>query len=130
MVKEFFVILAALFLGYGLSFGLNLPVPSNVLGFILLFAALCLKIVKLRDVEKLSDFIIKYLSLFFVVPTVGIMVHFDLIGEQLFKILVPLMISILLGYFVTAKVTELIINYEEKKKMDKGRKMLGGSQNE
>lgn len=130
VVKQFFIILLAFFLGYALSSGLNLPIPSNVLGFIILLTALCFKIVKLKHIENICDFIIKYLSVFFVVPTVGIMVHFELIGQQLIKILVPLMFSIFLGYFAAAKVTEIIINHSRKKKMDINRDFLGGTNHE
>ena len=130
VVKQFFIILAALFLGYALSNSLNIPIPSNVLGFIILFIALCLGIIKVKQVEKISNFIIKYLSLFFVVPTVGIMVYFELIGQQFIKILVPLMASILLGFYVAAKVTELIINHEDKKKLDIDRDCSGGIHHE
>lgn len=114
LVKQFFIILTALFMGYILSTTLHLPIPSNVLGLILLFLALCLGIVKLKHVDQISDFIITYLSVFFVVPTVGIMVHMDLIGHQFVKILVPLLLSIIIGFFVAGKVTELCIKWKEK----------------
>lgn len=126
IVKQFFIVLSALFIGYTLSTSLHLPIPSNVLGFVILFTALCLGVVKLKHIESLSDFIIKYLSVFFVVPTVGIMVYFELIGQQFIKILLPLMISIILGFFVAAKVTEIIINYQDKKRNIKEDR-LGGN---
>ncbi len=87
ILKQLFLILSALFLGYALTLAVHLPIPANVVGFALLFAALCFGFVKLRDVDKVSDFIIKYLAVFFVTPTVGIMQYFDLIGEQFFHIM-------------------------------------------
>ena len=115
IVKQFAIVLAALFIGYGFSSGFHLPIPSNVLGFIILFLTLCLGVVKLKDVEDVSNFIIKYLSLFFIVPIVGVMVHFELISEQYIQIFVPMILSVLIGFFVAAKVTELFINIVEKK---------------
>lgn len=124
ILKQLFLILSALFMGYAMSLMVHLPIPANVLGFALLFAALCFGIVKLQHVDKVSDFIIKYLAIFFVTPTVGIMQYFDLIGEQFIHILVPLLASILIGFFTAAKVTELFIRLAERNRLKKG---LGGS---
>lgn len=124
ILKQLFFILSALFLGYALTLTVHLPIPANVIGFALLFAALCFGFVKLRDVDKVSDFIIKYLAVFFVTPTVGIMQYFDLIGEQFLHIMVPLLASILIGFFTAAKVTELFIRIGERNRRRKG---LGGN---
>lgn len=123
ILKQLFTILSALFLGYALSMAFHLPIPANVLGFAILFAALCFGIVKLRHVDRVSDFIIKYLAVFFVTPTVGIIQYLDLIGEQFLYIAVPLLASILIGFFTAAKVTELFIRFGERIRMKKG---LGG----
>lgn len=124
MLKQLFLILSALFLGYALSLTVSLPIPANVIGFVILFTALCFGIVKLKHVDKVSDFIIKYLAVFFVTPSVGIMQYFDLIGEQFIHILVPLLASILIGFFTAAKVTELFIRLSERNRLKKG---LGGN---
>lgn len=129
IIKEFFIVLGALFLGYLISGALNVPIPSNVLGFLVLLLALCTGLLKVKHVEKVSDFIIRHLSIFFVVPTVGIMVHFQLIYSQFIKILVPLMLSILLGYLAAGKVTEMIINYADKKKLKLEQHRNGGDLN-
>ena len=127
MVKQFFCILFALFLGYALSMAFHLPIPANVLGFALLFAALCLGIIKIQHVDRVSDFIIKYLAVFFVTPTIGVMQYFDLIGDQFFHIVIPLFLSIFIGFFTAAKVTELFIKLGEQKRMISKRKGAGGS---
>jgi len=127
IIKQFFFILSALFLGYALSMAFHLPIPANVLGFALLFAALCLGIVKIQHVDRVSDFIIKYLAVFFVTPTIGVMQYFDLIGDQFFHIVIPLFISIFIGFFTAAKVTELFIKLGEQKRMISKRKGAGGS---
>lgn len=124
ILKQLFIILSALFLGYAVSIAVHLPIPANVIGFAILFAALCLGIVKLHHVDRVSDFIIKYLAMFLVTPTVGIMQYFDLIGEQFLHIIVPLMASILIGLFVAAKVTELFIRLAERNRIKRG---LGSS---
>lgn len=109
MVKQFIIILSALFLGYFASGFSHIPVPSNVIGLVLLFVLLLIGAVKLKWVEEAADFILKYLALFFVVPTVGIMVHFDVLSKEAVKIFVPLILSIIIGLFVSGKVTEILI---------------------
>jgi holin-like protein len=123
ILKQLIIILSALFAGHALSTAFHLPIPANVLGFALLFAALCIGFVKLHHVDRVSDFIIKYLAVFFVTPTIGIMQYFDLIGKQFFQIIVPLLVSILIGFFTAAKVTELCIRIGDRKGM---RKDMGG----
>ncbi len=120
IVKQLFIILLALFLGYGLSEILNIPIPANVIGFALLFFALCIGAIKIKQVDKVSDFIIKYLAVFFVTPTIGIMMYFELIGKELVHILVPLMLSIIIGFFTAAKVTEIFIEIAKKRDKRKG----------
>lgn len=124
ILKQLSIILSALFLGYALTMAFHVPVPANVLGFAVLFAALCFGVIKPHHVDRVSDFIIQYLAVFFVAPAVGIMQYFDLIGEHFFSITVPLMASIIVGFFTAAKVTELFIRIGEKNKIKKG---LGGS---
>lgn len=122
MIKQFFILFSALFAGYFITHVTGLPIPSNVVGLVILFAALCIGIVKIHHVDKVSEFIIKYLAVFFIVPTVGIMVYLDLLASQAMKILVPLIISILLGFFVAGKTTEITIRIMEKRKIKKNLK--------
>ncbi|MEG1584011.1 MAG: CidA/LrgA family protein [Anaerovorax sp.] len=121
MIKQFFLIFLPLFLGYCIIALTGIPIPANVVGLVLLFLGLCCGIIKLHHVDKVSDTIIKYLAVFFVVPTVGIMVYWDVIANQAVKILVPLVVSILIGFFVAGKVTELSILILEKRRIKKNK---------
>lgn len=125
-IKQFFFILSALFMGYVCSTALKIPIPPNVLGFIFLFFALLFGLIKLHHIERVCDFIISYLALFFVVPTVGLMLHADLLKSQFLQILTPLMVSILLGFFVAAKVTEGCIWLNERRKIRETDQHSGG----
>lgn len=119
IIKQLFIILSALFAGFIISSAFHLPIPANVLGLILLFTALCIGLIKLEHVEQISDFIIKYLAVFFVVPTVGIMVNFHILSKEFVKIMVPLILSVLIGFFVAGKATELCIRWREKSGREK-----------
>ncbi|WP_206459800.1 CidA/LrgA family protein [Anaerovorax sp. IOR16] len=113
-IKQLFILLAALFIGFIASEGFGIPLPSNVIGLLLLLFALIIGLIKLKDVEDTADFIIKHLALFFVAPTVGLMLYFDLIKESFLQIALPLFGSIIIGFFVAGKVTQLAINLQIK----------------
>lgn len=115
-MKQFLILTGAYGLGYAVSTGLDLPVPANVLGLLILFGALCLGWLKLSDVEDTADFIIQHLALFFMPPTVGIMIYFDLLTSSFLKIFVPLLTSILIGFFVAGQVTQLVIRTLERRR--------------
>ena len=52
---------------------LALPVPANVVGVVLLFALLCLGVVKLEHVAETADFLLRHLVFFFIPIAVGLM---------------------------------------------------------
>ncbi len=115
MIKQIFILFGALFLGYLITYYSGIQLPANVLGMVILFLCLLFKLIGLKDVDKVSDFIVQYLAVFFVVPTVGVMLYFDLLWTQALKILVPLVVSILLGYFVAGRTTEFSILWMQKR---------------
>lgn len=51
----------------------GLPIPGNVLGVLLLFALLCLGVIKLEQVQLAADFLLKHLVFFFAAVAVGLM---------------------------------------------------------
>jgi len=51
----------------------GIPIPGNILGMLLLFVLLCLKIVRLEHVEGVSTFFLKNLAFFFLPAGVGLM---------------------------------------------------------
>ncbi len=59
--------------GQWLTEALALPVPANVVGVVLLFALLCLGLVKLTYVAETADFLLRHLVFFFIPIAVGLM---------------------------------------------------------
>lgn len=127
-MKQFLLIAAMYGLGHIVSVGLGLPLPANVLGLLFLFLALCLKVIKLSDVETVADFIISHLALFFVVPTVGIMLYFDLLGRSFLQIFVPLLTAAVAGFFVTGHVTQMVIRRMAAARLSQGKKREAGGE--
>lgn len=122
IVKQFTLIVAIMFIGKWIVEVTGIPIPANVLGMIILLLALMSGILKEKDVKETSNFIIAHLSLFFVVPSVGIILYLDLFTKSFFKLMIPLLVSIILGLFVCGKVVEGVIKLQDRNKLKKDEK--------
>ena len=85
-----------------------LPIPASVYGLALLFAALCLKLVKVEQVKEVGGFLASILPVLFVSPTVGIVEHWAVIRPQLLPIALLLLASTLLTFGISGGITQLL----------------------
>ena len=106
MLKAFLIIFLFLGLGELTVYLIQMPVPGNILGMILIFVALKLKLIKLEDVKPASDKLIQYLMLFFVPFGVGLLAYFDFIKAHWIVLTVAAVISTLITLYVTAIVQQ------------------------
>ncbi len=83
-VKGIFIILLFLALGILCSHAIDHFLPGSVIGMVLLFLALKMKLVKPEDVRPVADFLTKNMTLFFLPATIGIMEQWGLIKPNLF----------------------------------------------
>lgn len=72
-VKGIAIILAFLALGEVVSILIRHFIPGSVVGMLLLFGALCLKLVKVETVREVADFLTGNMTIFFIPAFVGIM---------------------------------------------------------
>jgi len=87
MLKGFVILFTCLTLGEILSLSLQVPIPGNVLGMLLLTGALHFKVIRLKDVKPAADGLLQYIALLFVPPGVGLILYFDILKEEWFSIL-------------------------------------------
>ena len=71
MILQFGVLFAYLALGELIVWATGLPVPSSIIGMLLLTASLKAGIIKQRHVARLADFLVRNLGFFFVPAGVG-----------------------------------------------------------
>ena len=107
-LSQFLIILGFTLTGEALQRFLPLPIPASVYGLLALFAALCLKIVRLEQVKETGDFLRSLLPLLFVSPTVGIMEHWGLIAPRLGAIALLLAVSTFVTFGISGTVTRLL----------------------
>ena len=81
---------------------LDIPVPGPVIGLGLLFVGLLFRGYIPEALSDVADALITHLSLLFVPAGVGIMLHANLIGDEILPISVALVLSTVLAIAVTA----------------------------
>lgn len=106
MLKALLYIFFFLGLGELIVYFIDLPVPGNILGMILIFVALKLKFIKLETVKPASDMLIQYLMLFFVPFGVGLLAYFDFIRVHWIVLTVAAVVSTLITLYVTAIIQQ------------------------
>ena len=88
-------------LGELLSRGLHLPFPGPVVRMFFLLLALQWPSVR-EPVAACAEFLLGHLSLLFVPVGVGVMTHFDLVGQYGGRMLAVIALSTWIGLAVTA----------------------------
>jgi holin-like protein len=84
----------------------HLPVPGNVIGLVVLFAALACGAIKLEWLELGGGFLTKHLAFFFVPVTVGVMGFGATFARAGVGIVVALLVSAIVGLVVAGVTTE------------------------
>ena len=109
------IIFGISFVGELLNVLLPLPVPASVYGLIILFLLLCTKIVKLEQVETVSEYMMAIMPLFFIEPTVGIMNSYGLVKGNILALFIACFLSFVSVIAVTGLVSQAIIRLKRKK---------------
>ena len=105
-VREFLIIMIFTLIGELLQKLLPIPIPASVYGLLLLFLALCTKVVKISDIEKVGDFMIAIMPVMFIAPAVKIMDIWGDIAGDLIPIIVVMVLSTIIVFAVAGWVTQ------------------------
>ncbi|QOJ79064.1 CidA/LrgA family protein [Infirmifilum lucidum] len=108
MYKGLAIIFGFLLLGELTSNILALPVPGSVLGMVYLTLALLVGLVRLEDVEREAEFLVRNMSVMFIPPGVGIMLYWGLVQSQLVPLALALVASFLATLLLTGKLVEAL----------------------
>ena len=100
-------------LGEALNRLLPLPIPAAVYGLVLLFAALCLKIIKVEQINKVSDFLLTILPVLFVSPAVNLLESWGILAPHVIPIALLVLSSTVLVFAVAGLVSQLFCGKEK-----------------
>lgn len=105
-LPSFLIILGFSFAGEALQRLIPLPIPASVYGIVLLFAALCLGIVKVERVRSAGAFLSSLLPVLFVSPAAGILESWGLIREAMVPICLLVLASTALTFGISGRVAQ------------------------
>jgi holin-like protein len=108
MILQLAVLFAFLALGELIVYLTGIPIPSSIIGMLLLTAALKLKIIRPMWVDKAADFLIKNLGFFFVPAGVGLMNCLGLLSAEWIPIVGATVISTFVIIAVTGWAHQLV----------------------
>lgn len=87
---------------------LDLPIPGNVLGIIVLFLLLCSGIVKERYISEAANFLLRHLVFFFVPIAVGLMNWGEVFYDYGWVLLMAIVLSTALPLLVVGWLAEAL----------------------
>ena len=111
-LTQFLIIMGFTLAGEALQRIIPLPVPASVYGIALLFAALCLKIVKVEQVKQTGTFLSSILPILFVSPAVGILEDWALVREDILAIMLLLIGSTVLTFAIAGWTAQAFLKKE------------------
>ena len=111
LFREAIVIFGIYLMGELISGLLNLPIPGNILGMLILLLLLCTKVIKLEQIETVSTFLLDHLAFFFIAAGVGLMTSVGVIKDTWLKLII---VCILTTSIVIAS-TGLIVQFVSRK---------------
>lgn len=95
-------------LGEALHVLLPLPIPAAIYGLVLLFVALCLRIVKVEHIKQLSGFLLTIMPVLFVAPAVNLLESWGILLPDLGYILLLIAVSTILVFAVSGLVCQAV----------------------
>ena len=114
-LMQFGIILGLSLVGEVLNSVIPLPVPASVWGMVLLFVLLCLKVIKLDQVQDAADFLLSIMTVMFVPVGASLITSFADIKDEILGIFAIIIVSTVVCFLVTGKVAQRIIDKSENK---------------
>ncbi|MCC5909443.1 MAG: CidA/LrgA family protein [Clostridiaceae bacterium] len=108
ILRQFLIVLAVCLSGEFLNRLLNISIPGNVLGMILLLTLLLTGVIKLEMIDKVTKFLLDHLAFFFIPAGVGILNNVDAIRGQWIPIVTVIIISTILVIVTTGITIQLL----------------------
>ena len=119
--KQLAIIIGCLAVGELVVWLTHVPVPSSILGMLLLTAMLQMKVVRLEWVESLSNFLVANMGFFFVPPGVALILYFDVIRAEFWSIAISVVVSTILVMVMTGwshNLTRIVLKKLKEKNTD------------
>lgn len=104
IIVQLAIIFAFLGLGELIVSLSEIPVPSSIIGMLSLTLSLQLKVVRLRWVSGVAEFMTRNLGFFFIPAGVSLMLYFDIIAKEWIPIVTASALSTVIVLYITGHV--------------------------
>lgn len=91
-------------------------VPGSIIAMILLFLLLQFKVVKIENIKEVSDFFLNNMAIFFVPAGVSLITSLNIIMDNIFVLLISVVLSTVIVMYVTGIVVQKMIIRKNKVK--------------
>ena len=112
---QFLIIVAISFLGELLHYFISLPIPASIYGIILLFVALQMGWIKVRQIREVSTWLIAIMPALFIPSAVGLLKSWDILSQSLVKYSVITFVSTLVVMGLAGLATQYAIRQSKNK---------------
>lgn len=119
LLLQIAVLLGICLVGEGLSSLLPFPFPASVISMILLFVLLAVGWLRVEHIRQKADFLLKNMAFFFVPSGVGLMEHFEVVGQNLLPLLVICTVSTFLTFGATALTVKLVNRLQNSRRRER-----------
>lgn len=106
---QFLIIIAFSFVGELLHYSLPLPIPASIYGIVVLFIALEMKWIKVKDIRETSGFLIAIMPVMFIPAAVGLIDSWHSIGNCWLQYIVVTVLSTFVVMGVSGWFTQYVI---------------------
>lgn len=100
-----------------LSFLIPLPVPGSIYGLLLMLLLLVTKVIKLRQVKTVANWLISLMPVMFVGPTVGLMTSYESYKSFLIPVIVICIVTTIITMAVTGVSAQILMFRHNKKEV-------------
>ena len=112
LFRELTIIFSIYLLGEFIA--LWIPIAGSIIGMLILLVLLFLEIVKEKDIEIISNFLLENMAFFFIPAGVGVMAYYELVSEDIFSFVSIIFITTFIALSLTAKVVDSIVKRDSK----------------
>lgn len=91
---------------------LPFPLPGSIIGLVLLYIALKTKLIETQQIDDSAQWLKSNMAILFVPLSVGIMNYFDILIDNALALVLIIIISTILTYISSAKISEQVIKKE------------------
>ena len=112
-LRQFGIVLIISFLGEVLKYMIPLPIPASIYGFVMLFLALHVRLLRVEQIKEVSDFLITIMPIMFVPAGAGLVQSWAALSDIAIPVSVITVLSTVLVMAVSGRVTQWLIRRQK-----------------